>query len=419
MIPRRLPAGVRPASGRRLAGIEGLRALAAGSIVLVHTWGVASTAGSPPLGWVGRHFPDLSYGVTLFFTLSGFLLYRPFAAALLRLDARPSFTRYLRNRALRILPAYWVILALCAVVLGTVYVRDGGGVLAPHRLTDAGLFARAGLLVQDYQPGTVLTGIGPAWSLAVEVVFYLVLPLLVLVAWKLGGGHRQLRRRVMAALAPALLVLLVGLSGKAVAAYVVPGSVAEGYGADWHSVVERSFVCQADLFTFGMVLAVLHALVGMQQLTLPRYWRPCSAALALGAYAIAARISWTEAQLSYSAYNTLMAFACGVLVALVVLPALRNKSILLRILETRPLIAFGIVSYSVFLWHEPVIYYLRAHGLTFDGRPGFLVNVVVVIVGTLALSTLTYLFVEAPALRLKFSRAQQDTLPSAELQAAP
>src|SRR6187401_3015033 len=82
--------GMRPSSGARLPGIEGLRAIAAGSVLLVHTWGEASTKGVPDLGRIGAHFPDFSYGVVLFFTLSGFLLYRPFVAALLRNDPRPS-----------------------------------------------------------------------------------------------------------------------------------------------------------------------------------------------------------------------------------------------------------------------------------------------------------------------------------------
>jgi peptidoglycan/LPS O-acetylase OafA/YrhL len=66
----------------RLAGIEGLRAVAASSIVLVHVWST-----SMPHGVVlgsGARISDapstMSAGVTLFFTLSGFLLYRQFAA---------------------------------------------------------------------------------------------------------------------------------------------------------------------------------------------------------------------------------------------------------------------------------------------------------------------------------------------------
>ena len=68
--------------------------------------------------------PNLAYGVVLFFTLSGFLLYRPFAASIVRGERLPSVRGYLRNRALRILPAYWAILFLCAVVVGSATFWD-------------------------------------------------------------------------------------------------------------------------------------------------------------------------------------------------------------------------------------------------------------------------------------------------------
>jgi peptidoglycan/LPS O-acetylase OafA/YrhL len=417
--------GWTPSSGRRLAGIEGLRAIAAGSIVVVHTFGEASKKGSPDLGRIGAHLPDLSFGVTLFFALSGFLLYRPFASAMLAENNRPSFGKYFRNRALRILPAYWVILLVCSLMLGGVYSRNQAGRLVDHRITDPGLLARAGFFVQDYQPRTLLTGIGPAWSLAVEVVFYLVLPLLVLLAWKLGSHQRSLRRRVGAALVPALLLLAIGLLGKAIAAFVVsspPGEgwSAEGWGTNWHSVIERSFFCQADLFTFGMALAVLHGLREQGHLGLPRHWRSSAAIVALGAYLITARVSYTQEQLTYSLYNTLMAFACGLVLALVVLPAETKRSFLLRVLETRPMIALGIISYSVFLWHYPLIRVLRAHGLTFDGRAGFFANIGIIGAITILLSTLTYRFVEAPGLRLRFARPlQRDVMPAGQTQAAP
>jgi peptidoglycan/LPS O-acetylase OafA/YrhL len=415
--------GVVPSTGRRLPGIEGLRAVAALSILVVHTWGEAGPDGAPDLGRIGRHFPDLSFGVTLFFALSGFLLYRPFANALLRGDARPSFRSYIRNRALRILPAYWVILVVCALVLQEANVRGDGGTLEHHALTDPGLLLRAALLVQDYEPGTILTGIGPAWSLAVEVVFYLVLPLLVVVAWRIGADAVTLRRRVAAALAPAAVVLAIGLVGKGVAAYVIPAPVDEGFNTDWHSVVERSFLCQADLFTFGLALAVLYSLWRQARFRLPKHWRIVALGFCAGSYALTARISWTEYQLSYSFYNTLIALVVGLLLALVVFPPERGPALLLRVLETRVLVAGGIISYSVFLWHEPVILALHDHGLTLDGAGGFLVNVALVVVITAVLSTLSWWLVEAPALRFKTSmsrdRTRPEPPPASQVEAAP
>jgi peptidoglycan/LPS O-acetylase OafA/YrhL len=418
--PRLRVRGVPPSTGRRLPGIEGLRAIAATSILIVHTWGEASRNGTADLGRIGNnHIGDLSYGVTLFFALSGFLLYRPFVRALLASESRPAFRKYLRNRALRILPAYWVILLFCSLVFGSVLFRDAQGVLQHGRLSDAGLLARTGLFVQDYDPKTLLTGIGPAWSLAVEVVFYLALPLLVLIAFMLGMRARRFWLRILAALSPAVILLMVGLGGRAVAWRVFPGPLWAGFHSNWHSVIERSFFCQADLFSFGMALAVAHVLWEQGRLRLPRYWRPITIVVAVGAYVASSRVSWEEGQLSYSPYNTLMALACALLLALVVLtPA--DSSLLVRLLETRWVVGLGVISYSIFLWHDPIIYFLRDQGLTFDGRVGLIANLIIVFTTTVLCSWVTYRFVEAPALRLKFrGRRTIDTPPASQVQAAP
>ncbi|MGZ4418759.1 MAG: acyltransferase family protein, partial [Gaiellaceae bacterium] len=394
--------GVAPSTGRRLPGVEGLRAIAATSILVVHTWGEASRSGPADLGRIGNnHIGDLSYGVTLFFALSGFLLYRPFVAAMLHSKPRPAFTKYLRNRGLRILPAYWVILLLSALVLGSVFFRDSQGALHHGRLTDPGLLARAGLFIQDYDPKTLLTGIAPAWSLAVEAVFYLALPLLVLIAYALGSRARHLNVRIAAALAPAAILLVIGLAGKAVAWKVFPAPIWAGWSTDWHAVIERSFFGQADLFSFGMALAVARILWEDGRLRLPRHWRAAAAITAVAAYVVSSRVSWMEAQLSYSPYNTLMALACALLLALVVL-APPDRSYLVRLLESRWLVGLGVISYSIFLWHDPLIFALRDHGLTFAGRGGLVANLAIVFAATVLLSWLTYRLVEAPALRLKF-----------------
>src|SRR5262245_5006866 len=155
--------------GARLPGIEGLRAIAAMSVLVYHVYSYGAPNGRPPdLGPLSGLFPKFSLGVVLFFSLSGFLLYRPFAAAVLRGEPGPGVRRYLRNRALRIVPAYWVILSLVGLVFGAAVLADGRiGFLS----SDPRLFAVDLLLVQNYAPATAHTGITPSWSLAVEVVF--------------------------------------------------------------------------------------------------------------------------------------------------------------------------------------------------------------------------------------------------------
>ncbi len=391
-----------------------MRALAAGTIVLVHVWGFSSPNGEA-LGvdlWIGDGLAILAVGVTLFFTLSGFLLYRPFAAAIARGREHMSIRAYFRNRALRIAPAYWAILFFCAVVLGSVYLRDGATVEV-GRLTEPIQFAQAALLLNNYRPTTLLIGIGPAWSLAVELVFYLALPLLVLGAAWIARRARDRRGRVIALLAPPLLLLVVGLTGKLVAWQVFPADPTAGYGNNWHSVVERSFWAQADLFSFGMVVAVLSVQIADGRLRLPVHWRALATGLGL---LIFIPCAWTmhQGEQSYLLQNTGEALALALVFAAIVIPEATGASPSrpIRFLESPPLVAVGVVSYSVFLWHLPVIYWLSDHGLTVAGWGGLLVNAAVVAVVVGALSALTYHFVERPALRRKRSMRTPDPAPT-------
>ena len=409
------PTPLQPSSTKRLQGIEGMRAIAAGTIVLVHVWGFSSPNGEA-LGfdlWIGDALSTLSVGVTLFFTLSGFLLYRPFAAAIARGREHMSIGAYFRNRFLRIAPAYWVILFACAVVIGTVYLRDGA-TLEVGRLTSPVEFLQAALLLNNYRPTTLGIGIGPAWSLAVELVFYLALPLLVLGAAWLARRAADRSGRVLALLGPPLLLLVVGLSGKLVAGHVFPGAPTAGYGNNWHSVVERSFWAQADLFCFGMLAAVAYVEIADGRLRPPAGWRPVAALLGLLIF-IPCAATMHQGEHSYLLQNTGQALALALIFASIVMPrpAGAGPSWAIRFLEHPWLVAVGVVSYSVFLWHLPVIVWLNGHGLTVGGWGGLLVNTAIVAVAVGALSALTYRFVERPALRRKRSMRTPEPAPTA------
>jgi peptidoglycan/LPS O-acetylase OafA/YrhL len=407
-----------------LRGIEGLRALAACSVVAYHSWLYSTPGGSPVQSWpLTPILSNLAFGVILFFTLSGFLLYRPFAASIMRGNPLPSARRYLRNRALRIIPAYLAILFLVALVLQSALTHGSGGTLRSGALTQPRLLTENALLVQGYQPGSLLTGIGPAWSLAVECVFYLLLPGIALLGWLLAGSTARRRRRRIAALAPALLLLVVGISGKLVAAHAFDPGAYHGWKADWQSVVERSFWCQADLFAFGMALAVVRVDAENGITRFARGLRLVAAPLALAAGVLSLRMTTLSDELGFSLYNTLMAVGFACLLALVVLPPRRaNVPILVRILETRPFVWAGLISYSVFLWHEPIVRWLEGHGLTATGTAGLVGNTLLLLTLTVALSTLTYRWIELPALRQKGRASRRGAVPEApaeQVQAAP
>lgn len=380
--------------------MDGLRALAATAVLVQHVWRFSDPAGfSPDWGLASTAvLPHLRIGLTLFFVLSGFLLYRPFVAALHAGRSRPALRGYLESRALRILPAYWVILLAAALVLQSALVRVSVGEERYARLDDPERLLAAGLFVQNYVPDWMQTGIGTAWSLNVEVVFYLLLPLLVLLGAFLSGRASTARGRWLGLLAPAAALVAVSLAGRLLAGAIEPVGPAHGFDGDWHSVVARSFLYHADLFAAGLALALVSVAAERKPDLLPRRW-PLAALLAIPLLLLAAlRVP--------PLYGELSALACALLVALVVLPAASpgRPRLLTRLFDARVVAAVGLASYSVFLWHGPVIDFLRERGVTASGRGGFAVNLALVSIVTGALSLLTYRCVERPALRLKARR---------------
>jgi peptidoglycan/LPS O-acetylase OafA/YrhL len=353
-------------------------------------------------------FPHLPVGVTLFFTLSGFLLYRPLAASVLRQTRRPSVRRYLRNRALRIFPAYWTILLAISVLLPAAQVRRSPTTLGLGRLIDLpGVLLSNAVLLQNYFPRALETGIGPAWSLAVEMGFYLMLPLLGWLAMVCARPASTPSGRTWATLVPVGVIFLIGLLHKAILSWLLPST---GY---WPAMLARSFAYHADLFAFGMALATLRVNLEDGRVQLPAWWR--RAAGATLALVVILTIILSDRGLLpawgvVNPYQRLTALSCALLLAMVVLPAHSESAtppLLTRLLETRVLVAVGLASYSLFLWHEPMIRLLEREHLTVRGAGGFWINLVVLAMTSGGLSALTYRWVERPALGRKARQPDQ------------
>jgi peptidoglycan/LPS O-acetylase OafA/YrhL len=390
-----------------LAGLDGVRAVAACSIVLLH---VAESAepqdGRYDFGWVSREVvPHLAAGVTLFFVLSGFLLYLPHVRAAIDGVAPPSIASYVRSRAWRILPAYWVTLAFSGYVLGTTQLRRDGHLVAGSLSGHPKLAVVDALLLHDYVPHALATGIGPAWSLCVEVAFYGAVPLLGILALRMARQCRSDRGRVAAACAPILVMLLIGWSGRALGAFVLHGDgPAPGWDADWASVLDRSFLGNADLFAPGMALAVLWHCVATSRVRLFAAWRPAALFLLAGGAFVAHEYATyelgTRQSTSYYLYSPLTSLCAVALVALVALPAATGeRPRMVAALDSRVVGGVGLVSYSLFLVHAPLIDWLQARGATFSGRLGFVMTVAVVFTVSFACAAASYVAVERPALR--------------------
>lgn len=156
----------------RVDALTGVRAVAALLVVLTHA---AYTTGKYPQGFTGSFWSRAEIGVPIFFVLSGFLLFRPWVRAAAAGLPSPSVRRYAWHRVRRIMPAYVVTVLVAYAVY---HFREAGpnpghtweGLLRNLTLTQ--------IYTDNYLYSYLHQGMTQMWSLAVEVAFYLVLPVL-------------------------------------------------------------------------------------------------------------------------------------------------------------------------------------------------------------------------------------------------
>ncbi|MCF6388145.1 acyltransferase [Mycobacterium sp. MBM] len=350
----RAPVADHPA-GHRVASLTGLRAVAALLIVATHA---AFGTGHLDDGYLGQLYARLEVGVPVFFVLSGYLLFRPWVIAAARGSRYPSVRRYARRRVRRIAPAY-VITVLAAFAI---YEFRYAGPNPGHSW--AGLLKHL-TLTQIYPPlyyAEMHQGLTQMWSLAVEVAFYAVLPLLAGVLLTVVCRRTWQPVRLLAALAALGAVTPVWLLLPQITDVLPPSA---------------SIWLPAHLIYFvgGMSLAVLQA-IGTRcrtALALPI----ALAALLVVALPIAGDVTAPEVAPWQRMLKTILyaVVAVGLLAPLV----LDSASGYARLLSTRPVVWLGEISYEIFLLHVIAMEFAMAEVLgwpTFTGSmPGlFLVT---------------------------------------------
>ncbi|MBB2909102.1 peptidoglycan/LPS O-acetylase OafA/YrhL [Streptosporangium becharense] len=315
--PRADREGGRATTGRgRLAGLDGIRGIAALFVMVHHCWllsfpGYPENTGPAWLGW-------LLYGhfaVVVFIVLSGFSLSVSPARSGWRLGG---VRRFARRRAWRILPPYWAALAFSLAVAWTLVEQPGEG---PPTATSVVVY---GLLLQDVFGAPSPNG--AFWSIAIEAQLYLVFPLLLTVVRRAGAA-------VMLAAVTAV-VAAVGV--------LAPVSPAV-------AVLMRLTPQFAVLFAVGVVAAgVLGA--GERARRVPWHWMAAVAAAPV-AVVVAVRGSvWTVGH--YFWVDIALGPAVGLLLAAV---ATGRPALLVRLLELRPVRRLGSFSYTLYLIHAPIV----------------------------------------------------------------
>jgi peptidoglycan/LPS O-acetylase OafA/YrhL len=303
-------------SGKRVAGLDGLRGLCALYVLLFHCWaytfrGFPRYRGPDWLSWLG--FGRLA--VVLFLVLSGFSLAMSAARTGWRLGG---LGRYARRRAWRILPAYWAALVFSLVIAWTV-VRQ------PHNPEPTGESVVVyTLLLQDLIAAP--TPNGAFWSISVEVLLYGVLPLLLVLCRRFG---------------PAAMLAIVTLPVVLIGFVVFDGSPPAG--DNWltpHLL---------PVFAAGVVAAGVVA-AGDRFRRLPWAWLSVLAAVPVGVLILHQGSRW----MVHHYYWVDMAIAPAMTLFLLAIVSGRPAA-LVRLLDSRPLERLGSFSYSLYLIHVPIV----------------------------------------------------------------
>ena len=329
------PAVAPPPGNPRFPLFDSLRGLAVLAVVVFHVFLLTGALNRRGIGDAVAVLGSL--GPVLFFALSGFLLYRPWVVRRPTGREPPSVARYARRRALRILPAYWFALTALAVFPGIAGAFTGD-------------WWRYYFFLQLYDPATLGLGIPVAWTLCVEVSFYVLLPL-----WGLA------LRRVRHGWIRAELTALAGLA--ACGALVQAAAARQALPL----VLSQSLPGQIPWFAVGMALAVASVAEHHGGRRAPRrvIERPglcwLGAALAVAGLTLVRRqqggllgiVAALHAEQPYPKIAADVALTAAFL-ALVLLPATFGQNAgghVRRLLAARPLALLGLISYGVFLWH--------------------------------------------------------------------
>ena len=349
---------------KRLAGLDGIRGLAALFVVINHIF-LRAFPGYPvdnAPAWAAW-FIYGRFAVVVFIVLSGFSLALSPARHGWRLDSIRTFAV---RRARRILPAYWAALAFSIAIAWLVAPPPGEGLPGSRSAIVNGLLVQN--IVGAPSPNRSL------WTMAVEAQLYLVFPLLLLTVRRYCG--------LAMVAAVTLVVAAVGIVGPHVPRL--------------DTFVIQSAPDLAALFAIGIMAA---GIVGASRArrSWPWGWFALAAAVPVFAVIWWRGSVWTLGHLFWVD----LAFGPAIALLLAALATGRPKP-LLRVLDSRPLRSLGMSSYSLYLIHGPVVIvvYEKFVAERFrHGVPAFLLTAALVVPITIALSKLFAAAFERPFLR--------------------
>ncbi len=369
-----------------IPALDGLRGLAIAGVLACHfgnAW-----PGAAPLDRAVRAATDLGWtGVDLFFVLSGFLI----TGILVDSVGAPGWWGgFLVRRALRIFPLYYLALLLFGLL------GPAAGLVDPWTFGRWGGWYWAYLGNWAYAARQGIPALSHFWSLAVEEQFYLVWPLVVLLA--------RGRRRLLGATAGLVI------ASPALRAWIV-------YGSGWPvGSAFRVTPGRLDGLALGAALAVLFRTAGARA-WLARAWPWAVGLGATGFLALGAPLGFDMHRAPLELWShTLLAVAFGGLLAGAVLSDAAAGP-LARRLSAAPLRALGRVSYGLYVWHYFIHYgcvrALRTHPATaalLATRAGYLAYAAAGVAASVAVAWASFHLLERRFLALKDRWAPRRTV---------
>ncbi|MBW8312213.1 MAG: acyltransferase [Rhizobium sp.] len=298
------------------ADIDGLRAIAVISVVLFH--GEIALAG----GFLG---------VDVFFVISGYLICRLLLSEFDR-TGRISIAGFYERRIRRIFPAMFVLCALC-VPFAFLWMFDAERNSFLESAIAALLFVSNFFFYQETGYFAAAAEHKPLlhfWSLAVEEQFYLVFPLFLMVAHRFAGRRGFFWAAVLALVASAALMGWGATYARSAAFYLTPFRV-------WELMA-------------GALMATAHP---DKLRAIPRQLRECGVS--------AAAILILGAMISYDPLSaeTSFPYMLAVVAGSAVLVAVGHDTWVGRLLALPPVVGIGLISYSTYLYHQPLFAFAR------------------------------------------------------------
>jgi peptidoglycan/LPS O-acetylase OafA/YrhL len=288
---------------------------------------------------VGAVLARLDVGVPVFFAISGFLMFRPYAVDLLDESPFADKATFLWKRFWRIYPTYWVALFAITVVVGI-----------DATLSEVPLHI---LLLQIYSGEAFFGGIPQAWTLAVEVSFYLLLPFGVLALRRLVAGRPVSQRAVLLLIVTAGLVILSVVWRMAVFGFDLPLQMALWLPG------------MIDYFAAGMALAVLHVWVERRPVARPLtdalgrhdllWWLLAGGVLLFVAHELELARGLDTSPWHLEIYRQAGYWVISLTMLIPAVFGPPDKGLVRRTLRWRPIALLGVISYSFYLYHLVVI----------------------------------------------------------------